>query len=73
MCIRIGLEMGLYEMLQAETGRQLSASELTEALTQRLEKKAFKGLNGNEHTLRASIEERKDLMGMHMNLCPALT
>ncbi len=71
MCIRIGLEMGLYEMIQAEAGRKFSAGELTEVLTQRLEKKAFKELDCKEETLRASSEERKDLMGMHMNLSPA--
>ena len=73
MCIRIGLEMGLYEMLQAEAGRQISSGELTEALTLRLEKKGPKGLDGKENTLRALIEERHDLMGMPMNLCLALT
>ena len=61
--------MGLYEMLQAEAGRQLSASELTQALTQRLEKKASQGLDDKENTLRASMEERQDLLGKRMNLC----
>ena len=73
MCIRIGLEMGLYEMLQAEAGRTLSVGELTEVLTQRLEKTLSKGSSSGEDTLGASVEERQDLMGKGLNSCSTLT
>lgn len=69
MCVRIGLKLRLYEMIQAKAGKTLSAGELTEVLTQRLEKKAFEGPSSKGDTLRASIEERQDLLGKRMNLC----
>ena len=63
MCIRTALEMRLYEMLEAEGGKQKSAKELAQMLSKRLETEAQQEFKNGSPKVASLTTERHDLIG----------